>query len=233
MYFIVLCPAPVPNCVYLFTDLESRQRQSLRKVGIPISVAVIGNSGVVKSSFINAIRGLTADDEGAAAVGVIETTKQITAYTHPDNPNIKFWDLPGVGTDQFPQTEYLKLTSIDRYDFFVIISANRFMETDTWLVNEISKRGKKFVFVRTKIDLDVRNNKRAHPRTHSEGAVVDKIRESTLEHLDHTRQTGAELFLIDSYATNKYDFKRLTDKLLQELPNSPPVPGRPSRCVIS
>jgi len=31
---------------------------------IPLNVAVTGNSGVGKSSFINAIRGLTADDEG-------------------------------------------------------------------------------------------------------------------------------------------------------------------------
>ena len=33
---------------------------------IALNVAVTGNSGVGKSSFINAIRGLTADDEGGA-----------------------------------------------------------------------------------------------------------------------------------------------------------------------
>ena len=64
---------------------------------------MIGISGVGKSSFINAIRGLNADDVGSAAVGLTETTTQITAYTHPDNPHIKFWDLPGVGTDRFPR----------------------------------------------------------------------------------------------------------------------------------
>jgi len=114
------------------------ERQDDERKGTPLNVAVTGKSGDGKSSFINAIRGLTADDEGAAAVDVIETTFKIAAYTHPDNPNIKFWDLPGVGT----QKEYLRLISVDKYDFFVIISANRFMGTDTWLVNEISKRGK-------------------------------------------------------------------------------------------
>ena len=44
---------------------------------IPLNVAVIGNSGVGKSSFINAIRRLTGDDEGAASVGVKETTVDI------------------------------------------------------------------------------------------------------------------------------------------------------------
>jgi len=220
----------------LFADLESYQRQALQSVGIPVAIAVIGISGVGKSSFINAIRGLTADDVGSAAVGVTETTTQITAYTHPENSNIKFWDLPGVGTDRFPHAEYLKLITVERYDFFVIISATRFFETDTWLVEEISKRGKKFVFVRTKVDLDVRNNRRAHPRTHSEQAVLAKIRESTTEHLNHTRQTGAELFLIDSYATDKYDFKLLTEKLLHELPEEPKTEtptNEKRRCVIS
>ena len=204
--------------LWSFTDAETRRRRSLRNVGIPVNIAVIGFTGVGKSSFINAIRDLTADDEGAAAVGVIETTTQITSYTHPDNPNLKFWDLPGVGTDNFPQAEYLRLISVDRYDFFVVLSATRFFETDTWLVKEISKRRKEFVFVRTKVDLDVNNNRKAHPRTHSEEAVVKKILTSTREHLNHIEQRSAEVFLIDSYARHKYDFTLLSDKLLHELP---------------
>jgi len=202
-------------------------------VGVDINVAVVGISGVGKSSFINAIRCLTADDEGAAAVGVIETTTEITSYTHPDNTRIKFWDLPGVGTDKFPQAEYLRLISVDRYDFFVVMSASRFFETDSWLVNEISKRGKKFVFVRTKVDVDVRSNRRAHPRSHDEEQVVKQILTSTKEHLSHTRQDCADVFLIDSYATHKYHFKLLADKLLYELPESKLSLMKKRRCVIS
>lgn len=216
-----------------FADAESRRRRSLRKVGIPVNIAVIGITGVGKSSFINAIRGLTADDEGAAAVGVTETTTKIAPYTHPDNPNLKLWDLPGVGTDDFPQAQYLRLISVDRYDFFVVISATRFFEVDTWLVKELAKRGKKFVFVRTKVDLDVKNNRRSHPRSHSEEAVVKNILASTREHLNHTGQTSAELFLIDSYARHKYDFTLLSDKLLYEVPESKTlIESTRSRCVI-
>jgi len=201
-----------------------------------VNIAVIGKSGVGKSSFINAIRGLTADDETAAPVGVTETTTQITPYTHPDHPDVTFWDLPGVGTDQFPQTEYLRLIGVDRFDFFVIMSATRFYETDTWLVSELSQRGKNFAFVRTKINVDVRSNRKAHPRSHSEQAVVGEIRASTMEHL----QTSADLFLIDSYATQKYDFWRLADRLLYELPQPRQPESKVSatstpqrQCVIS
>ncbi len=52
-------------------------------------------SGVGKSTFINCLRGLEAEDEGAAGVGVVETTNQPTPYEHPDFSNLKIWDLPG------------------------------------------------------------------------------------------------------------------------------------------
>jgi len=86
---------------------------------LPLDVAVIGNSGVGKSSFINTIRGLKdADEEGATDVDVKETTSDIQSYLHPNNPLLKFWDLPGVGTDRFPRQTYLDDIDVDRYDFF-------------------------------------------------------------------------------------------------------------------
>ena len=57
-----------------------RQKEGEWKT-LPLNIGVIGNSGVGKSSVIKAMRRLTADDEGAAAVGVTETTTDIRAYT--------------------------------------------------------------------------------------------------------------------------------------------------------
>ena len=68
---------------------------------VEINISVTGISGVGKSSFINAIRGLKDDDEGAAKTGVIETTRAAAVYSHPTNEKIKFWDLPGIGMYQF------------------------------------------------------------------------------------------------------------------------------------
>jgi len=58
------------------------------------------------------VRRLTADDEGAASVGVTETTTDIVAYPHPNNPMLKFWDLPGVGTPRFPKDGYLEAIQV-------------------------------------------------------------------------------------------------------------------------
>jgi len=105
--------------------------QGIHAKTIPLNIAVIGNSGVDKSSFINTIRGLTADDEGAAEVDAVECTSEIESYPHPNNELLKLWDLPGVGTDTFPKHTYLEAIHVDCYEFFLLISATRFTENDT------------------------------------------------------------------------------------------------------
>ena len=109
---------------------------------VELKVGVIGNSGVGKSSFINAIRGLTADDDGAAEVDCAQATMEPRSYPHPDNHLLQFWDLPGVGTDEFPRATYLSQIQVDRFDFFLLMTATRFTENDTWLGKEFRKRDK-------------------------------------------------------------------------------------------
>ena len=104
-----------------------------------------------KSSFINKIRNLKAWQSGAAPVGVTETTVQPTLYSHPDNQNIELWDLPGVGTPNFPQSTYLHDVGFETFDCFIILSESRFTETDKWLASSVLKGGKRFYFVRTKV----------------------------------------------------------------------------------
>ena len=55
---------------------------------------------------------MTADDEGAADVGPTECTMDISDYSHPNNPMLKFWDLPGVGTPRFRKDEYLEAIKV-------------------------------------------------------------------------------------------------------------------------
>jgi len=183
---------------------------------VPLNVAVIGGSCVGKSSFINAIRRLTADDKGAAALGVKECT--ITSYPHPNNPLLMFWDLPGVGTDIFPRATYLTDIDVDHYDFFLLITAHGFTENDTWLGNELGKRNKKYFFVRTKVAKDIANNKKAHPKMHSEEKVITEIRESTEKHLRASGCEDVPVFLIDSYKPWKFQFNELEHHLIEEFP---------------
>ena len=40
---------------------------------------------------------LNYGEEGAAKTGVVQTTFEPAVYLHPENKQIKFWDLPGIG----------------------------------------------------------------------------------------------------------------------------------------
>jgi predicted GTPase len=61
-----------------------------------LNIAVTGQSGAGKSSFINAIRGVTQDSEHFAPTGCTECTADPKAYPHPEHQNLIFWDLPGI-----------------------------------------------------------------------------------------------------------------------------------------
>lgn len=69
---------------------------------------ILGFSGVGKSTFINCFRNVQAEDEGAARVGVVETTNEPKAYEHPDFANLKVWDLPGKNTPCFSLFKHAK-----------------------------------------------------------------------------------------------------------------------------
>jgi len=107
---------------------------------------------------------------------------------------------------------------VDRYDVFLLITADRFTENDTWLRKEFHKRNKKYFVVRTKIAHDISNNKKAHPRTHNEEAVVKAIRESTEQHLEATGCENVPVFLIDNYDLQKFDFEQLEHRLVEDFP---------------
>jgi len=153
-----------------------------------------------------------------ASVGVTETTVEIRSFLHPCNELLKFWDLPGVGTDRFPKESYLSQIEVDRYDFFLLMTADRFTQNDTWLGNEFRQRNKKYFFVRTKIGVDISNNRKSHPKTHNEEVVVKAIRESTEQHLKENGCEDVPVFLIDNYKLKKFEFEQLEHRLVEDFP---------------
>eukprot|EP00930_Biecheleria_cincta_P085323 TRINITY_DN74716_c0_g1_i1.p1 TRINITY_DN74716_c0_g1~~TRINITY_DN74716_c0_g1_i1.p1 ORF type:complete len:499 (+),score=69.91 TRINITY_DN74716_c0_g1_i1:141-1637(+) len=65
------------------------------------------------------------------------------------------WDLPGVGTEKFPQSSYLKSMGIRHFDLVVLITATRFTEAELMLMDELRRWKVPFFLVRSKIDIDV------------------------------------------------------------------------------
>ncbi|XP_064366300.1 interferon-inducible GTPase 5-like isoform X1 [Dromaius novaehollandiae] len=204
---------------------------------IQLHIAVTGESGSGKSSFINAVRGLQDHEQGAAEVGVTETTVQCSPYPCPQDSHVTFWDLPGIGTSSFRPDTYLQQVQFDRYDFFIIISSSRFTCNAAILAEAIQARGKHFYFVRSKVDQDVSNEQRLYdeegvlkakgkkaPATRSqrydERTVLDRIRQGCERKLAELGISSPQVFLVcrDGFG-RKYDGPRLLRTFLDDLPS--------------
>ncbi|XP_029972502.1 interferon-inducible GTPase 5-like [Salarias fasciatus] len=183
----------------------------------PLNIAITGECGSGKSTFINAFRGINDSDEGAAPTGVVETTTEVKAYPHPNLPNVTLWDLPGVGTPNFPADGYLEKVGFERFDFFIIITACRFKENDVRLALEIRRMGKKFYFLRSKIDFDISNEERRQSNFDRQ-ETLKVIRENCTEGLLDQGIEAPQVFLVSSFELHLFDFHLLEETLERELP---------------
>ncbi|KAK9394475.1 interferon-inducible GTPase 5-like [Crotalus adamanteus] len=184
---------------------------------LPLDIAVTGDAGVGKSSFINAFRGVKDDDNDAAEVAAVEGTEVPKAYPYPSFPNIKLWDLPGIGTLKFRAAEYMKKVQFERYDVFLIITSNRFTENSALLAKEIQKMKKKFYYVRARIDESIKNESRK--RDFNEMEALSAIRKHCEGVLKEAAELSKRVFLISNHHAHMYDFPLLQERMAAELPD--------------
>ena len=140
-------------------------------------------------------------------------TAEPTRYCHPDNSNIKLWDLPGLGMALYPETKtYYRRLELASYDAFLLFTRGTLTANSKRLATRFYYAKKPFAFVRTCIDIDVDNERKNKPETFNERKMMDKIRQSILEGLrDLDTVCGEQIFLISNIKPNKWDFKRLSD----------------------
>ncbi|XP_054854905.1 interferon-inducible GTPase 5-like [Eublepharis macularius] len=180
-----------------------------------LDIAITGVSGAGKSSLVNALRGMTDSEEGAAETGETQITMERMKYSHPTFPNVSIWDLPGIGTPDFKAKNYLKKVHFKEYDFFVIVASNRFTTNDVLLAREILKMKKKFYYVRTKVDVSV-DSERRKPNF-CEEKCLDKIREYCCDNLAKAGESNPLVFLISRWDLNMFDFPHLQVTLENDL----------------
>ncbi|XP_038584385.1 interferon-inducible GTPase 5-like [Micropterus salmoides] len=185
---------------------------------IPLNIAITGETGSGKSSFVNAFRGMENGDEGAAPTGCVETTLEVTPYPHPNFPNVTLWDLPGIGSTSFPADEYLEHVGFEKFDFFIIISDTRFRENDVKLAREIQRMKKKFYFVRSKIDHNIRDAERSQRKNFNLERTLAQIRENCIQGLQKQGVESPQVFLVSNFELHLYDFHQLEETLERDLP---------------
>uniref|UniRef100_A0A8C3SFQ8 IRG-type G domain-containing protein n=1 Tax=Chelydra serpentina TaxID=8475 RepID=A0A8C3SFQ8_CHESE len=198
------------------SEMVPKVQESLEQLkNMKLNIAITGESGCGKSSFINAMQGLDDENEDAAKVDVTETTMEPTPYPHPEHPNVTMWDLPGIGTPSFRPDSYLQQVNFACYDFFIIIASERFKSTHADLAQKIQRMGKKFYFVRCKVDADLQNEKRK--KNFIEGRTLQKIRDNCVMRLQGAGVSSPQVFLVSRWDFDKYDSPRLQETLADEL----------------
>jgi len=175
----------------------------------PYHIAILGRSGVGKSSLCNSILDLSSEQTDSAPVGIIETTLIPTRYKLMEN--VFIWDVPGVSTPSISKDDYCKLIDINRYDMFLILSRGRFTEIDLWLSDIVRDRfNKTLFFIRTGIDEELRNHRRDYPKDFNPINVLDLIRNNCILNLEsNLSETNLSLYLINTKDKTKYDYTKL------------------------
>ena len=144
-----------------------------------------------------------------------------TKYAHPNNENIIFWDLPGIGTPTFPNIkEYCKkVDGLEKYDAFLIFCKTRFTRHNKELAEKVSKElNKPFFFVRTHVHIDLNNAKDDKGAKFDEASVLKGMEKDCLKNLEEFIKDERDIFLIDNKVTEKYDFDRLVEAISLVLP---------------
>uniref|UniRef100_A0A3P9B4P5 Interferon-inducible GTPase 5-like n=1 Tax=Maylandia zebra TaxID=106582 RepID=A0A3P9B4P5_9CICH len=171
---------------------NSSAQQREETCDISLHIAITGESGSGKSTFVNAVRGLRNGDEGAAPTGAVERSKEPIPYFHPDYPN-------------YPAHKYLELVKFDRFDFFIIVSDTGCRENDCY-------------FVRSKIDNFMRDERRNED--FSAERSLREMRENCVQGEFLFCIVSPQVFLVSSFEPNLYDFSLLQQTLDRDLPKN-------------
>lgn len=126
-------------------EIENIRRQLEESKNTSVSVALFGQPGAGKSSLINKLVG-----KKVAEVGV-ETDKTVEAL-HYESNGLKFVDLPGYGTKQFPKESYFAQFDIPAFDLFLCVTSGKLHQSDTEFFQDLKKLGKVCIFVVNKHD---------------------------------------------------------------------------------
>lgn len=173
---------------------------------IRLEVGVTGESGVGKSFFINVFRGLGVEDFGAVFTGVVEIIMYFSFYSYSQFFDVTLWDLSGVGFSGCSVDKYLKQVDFGRYDFFLLVFSRRCGVVEIRLVFEILRQGKKFYFVRIKVDEDLAVIRIQRFSGFSEVVVLQEIREYCVERLRVVGVIDFRIFFVFNFLFVRYDF---------------------------
>ncbi len=109
---------------------------------------------------VNALRGIDDGAPGAAKVGEVETTMEVTRFIHPNNPFFHIWDIPGVGTATHPVATYFDDKCLLGFDCLLVVYDQAVTENDLYIAREAVNAGIPVLVVRNKANVALEARRR-------------------------------------------------------------------------
>lgn len=162
---------------------------------------------------IHSFSRLADDVDESAPVDPFKKCPGSWKYVHPRYPSIAFWIIQPL---PFPSAIYhneLEL-KIKCCDAVFLLDVTLSSEDSLKLAMKVRRPNTEVFFVRTKVDINVREEKRKRP--FDESALLERIRTEVLRHLEDLDLfiPSKNVFLISSYYPDKWDFSRLEEAIL-------------------
>ncbi|GMH45891.1 hypothetical protein BSKO_13854 [Bryopsis sp. KO-2023] len=165
-----------------------------------INVALTGEAGTGKSSLMNVLLGTSQ-----ARTGVVECTMAPRRYDiQADGAlagKVHFWDLPGVGTMNFPADRYIREMGMRYYDIVVLVTFNRIMQSNVEVVKELDRYKVPVVVVVNKMDDIVESA--ADDEGWDEDETFGYIRQQHVENFSRNGCPDVKLFLLSTRCIKK------------------------------
>lgn len=202
---------------------EEMIKEARTKYGIDVvncyNFAIVGQAGSGKSSLVNSFRGLRPGSPNAAKVGEVECTTNPTAYVHPEQPHIVFWDLPGGGTQNHPSETYFDDKCLYAFDCLMVVTNQRFTQIDLDIASLAKQWGVPVFFVRSKSDMDL-ESKFWNKGLSKEAAIQELISEvgkNIRQQLQTVGMADRSIYIVSSRALVDPQFTKIDeDKLIQD-----------------
>lgn len=138
--------------------------------------AVVGCSGVGKSTFINSLLGLLPYQPGAARVSAgVEGTLVMQPYSMPDFPFIRIWDIPGGSGIDRPADSYFDTHCLDLFDAVLCCHEGRHHALQAMVVLGCLATNTPVYVIVTKMDLLVDSQLENHGLEPSESNVKEAV----------------------------------------------------------
>lgn len=182
-----------------------------------VKIAILGRTGTGKSTFINTLAGMKiSPTSGLGECTGVNSAGHVDSEFTPvefKTGGLCFHDLPGYGTDNFPQATFMKDFKIKKnYDCVILMTNLRLEATDKAIYQQIKEAGIPCFVVWTKFDETLRN-------AANDGVPTDSVVLSKMIYVKLSKDLndgGVHVFVI-SNEPHLYDFPRLKEEIEESL----------------